>query len=454
MAAVALAGCGERSTDPQPSTRTSRRTTGTQTPSGESEPSTTTGPVAEEYVERFDSVVNVGEFDVGTEASDNILPFLREHVSDGTVVFFPEGRYLMSHTFALPAFQNVGFVSDGATIVPPVGYANYLFAFGHDGEAFDLLFEGFDFDFRAAETGARPIQALVDDGLEVRDVTVHGVQDTGQDMMRFDVTSAEGTGIVERMRLPDGGVPDTPTTGCFVGPHSEGTLTFRDCYIEGFPDNGLYASSANGPVRVLGGEYANNGIANVRVGTDSLVRGVHVRCDEARQGVENMRGIRLRQGANVRVENCVVEMRKVTYSGGAITIAPWLESATIENTRISVDVDGVPAVKMKSPKKPGGGEPQIECRNLRIDGSAPGGQAIQVVDRDACVFEDVCIRQSGEDRDGVFLLRSDDSVVRDASIGVTGEPFVFEDSTAETTNIVTFSPTKRLSSLDQQCSGE
>ncbi len=444
--AAALAGCGERRDGRQPTTGEPRTT--------REQPTTPPGTpgVREEYANRFESMVEIGEHDVATDASESILPFLRDHLSDNTVLFFPEGRYLIPNTLDVPSFQNVGFVGDGATFVPPDGYSGYLLAMGRAGQASGFLFEGFEFDFTASDTGARPIQALVDDGLEIRDVTVRGVQDTGQDMMRFDVTAPEGSGVVERMQLPDGGVPETPTTGCFVGPHSKGTLTFRDCHIEGFPDNGLYASPAKGPVRVIGGTYANNGIANVRVGGESLVRNVHVRCDEARQGVENMRGIRLRQGANARVENCVVELHEVTYSDGAITAAPWLESATVENTQVTVNADGVPAIKLKTPVKPGGGAPRIKFRGVRVDGSAADGEAVQVVDRDACVFENVCIRQSGENRDGVFLLRSQDSVVRDVAIGVTGEPLVLEDSTAETANVATFSPTPSDASLDQQCS--
>jgi len=79
-------------------------------------------------------------------------------------------------------------------------------------------------------------------------------------------------------------------------PAKRGEIRFVDCHVAGFPDNGLYASPAPGVVTVSGGRYANNGIANVRVSDGSEVRGVHVICDEARDGVQNMRGIRLREG--------------------------------------------------------------------------------------------------------------------------------------------------------------
>lgn len=40
-----------------------------------------------------------------------------------------------------------------------------------------------------------------------------------------------------------------------------------------FPDNGVYASQAEGPVHVVGGRYENNDVSNVRVGGDGVVRG-------------------------------------------------------------------------------------------------------------------------------------------------------------------------------------
>jgi hypothetical protein len=451
-----MAGCA-RDSDRRP-TATDTTTATTREPSTTTAERTdtvqTTADRRERYADRFASVVDFGEFDVAADASESILPFLEEHVTDDTLVFFPEGRYLLPDAWEVPGFTNLGFVGDGATIVPRDGFSGYLFTMGTPGHARDLLFDGLTFDFTAPDTGARPIQALVDDGLVVRDVAVRGVQDTGQDMMRFDVTAPHGTGLVERMRLPDGGVSETPTTGCFVGPTSKGTLTFRDCHVAGFPDNGLYASAAQGPVRVVGGTYENNGIANVRVGGDSLVRDVHVRCDEARQGIENMRGIRLRQGANARVENCVVELREVTYSDGAITIAPWLESAVVRDTRIVVDADRVRGIWVKTPVRPGHDGPQVECRNVHVDGTASGNAAVQVVDRDACVFENLCIRQTGADRDGVYLLRSRDSVVRDAAIAVTGDPLVLEDSTAETFNVRTAGANSGGAALDDGCGSE
>ncbi|NIS32005.1 MAG: hypothetical protein GWN73_01330, partial [Actinobacteria bacterium] len=73
----------------------------------------------------------------------------------------------------------------------------------------------------------------------IRDVSVIGNQDDGWGMMRLDVTDPDGVGLVERMRLPDGAAIETNSTGCLVGDEHRGQITFRDCHIAGFADNGL-----------------------------------------------------------------------------------------------------------------------------------------------------------------------------------------------------------------------
>ncbi|NIR34699.1 MAG: hypothetical protein GWN73_01325, partial [Actinobacteria bacterium] len=72
-------------------------------------------------------------------------------------------------------------------------------------------------------------------------------------------------------------------------------------------------------------------------GSNSTVRGVHVRCDAEPEGFGNMRGIRLREGTNVLVEHCLVEMLDVVGSDGAVVLAPWLEEATVRDTNIVID---------------------------------------------------------------------------------------------------------------------
>jgi hypothetical protein len=400
------------------------------------EPAELEPPESLPYADDYDRLVDVVAAGADPEGTRSILDVLSAEAGEDTLLYFPPGRYLMGGEWELSTFENFAMVGGPATLVPAPGYTGYLLALGWDGGGRHARFENFTFDLRNPRSGARPLQILADD-LVVRDVSVVGRQETGRGMMRFDVTDPDGTGLVERMLLPDGAAVETGTAGCLVGPTSHGTIRFRDCRIEGFPNNGLYASPAKGRVEVLGGYYANNGIASVRVSGDSLVRGVTVRCDDDGRPLDNMRGIRLRHGKSILVEDCTVELTAATYSDGAITLEQLLESATVRNTTIRVDVDLVPAIRVKSPARPTTldetpiGEPRIRIEGVQIDGAAADNSAVYVVDRDDCRFDGLCVHQTGDRRNGLHLVRSQGSVLRHALIDVTGNPFVLENSPLE-----------------------
>ena len=432
VGASLLAGCGQR---PGP--------TGTETPPGTSQdatPGASTGTPGGFTDERSDygtviDMVDEGADPAGGDPIDDVLP---GGDLDDTLLFFPEGEYLLDGGWQLREFEHFGVLGDGAVVRPRDGYSGYLFAFGWSDRAVDFLFKGIDFDITAPETGVRPVHATIQDGLHVADVTVRGLQDTDQDSFRFDVTLASGTGLVENLNQPDGGDARYPITGCYVGEVTDGTLTFKDCNIAGFPDNGLYASQANGPVHVVGGRYENNNVSNVRVTSDAVVRGVTVRSTEAREGFSNVRGIRMRSGRNVLVEDCTLEYTDVVGSNGAITMHDWLESATVRNTTVKIDTDDVPAIQAKAPANevgsPGSG---IRIENVRITGRAANRSAIEIDERSGTVLSDLCIHQTGGGRNGIRLLRSNDNVIRNCAIQVTGEPILLQDSTASRENVRT-----------------
>lgn len=444
-ASAGLAGCIDREQEPTPETpgppspepNPDRRTA---TPESVDDEADLEPPESLPYADQYGDLVDVAAAGADPTGEQPIEPVLEEAAGDDTLLYFPEGRYRMSGRWQRPSFDNFAMVGGPATIVPESGYAGYLLLLGWDDGGRTARVENLTFDFRDSSVAARPLQILADD-LVVRDVSVVGRQNAGRGMMRFDVTDPDGEGLVERMRLPDGAAVDTGTVGCLVGPASTGEITFRDCRIQGFPNNGLYASPSKGRVVVEGGYYANNGIASVRVSGDSVVRGVHVRCDDSSRPLDNMRGIRLRHGDSILVEDCTVELGEVTYSEGAITMEALLESATVRDTTVRVDADGVPAVAVKSPASQvdstvgPDGEPNLRLENLDIRGSAASEQAVRVVDRGDCRFEGFCVRQTGDDRDGFHLVRSGGNVLRNALIDVTGQPFVLEQSPLERVDV-------------------
>lgn len=429
-----LAGCpGAERTPSTPRATSTRRPPASPT----SRPALTGDP------RQYGSVVDLVEAGVDPEGGHSIVPLLEEHADDDTLLVFPPGRYLMDDTVDIAEFTNLGIVGDDATIVPTDGFTAVLFHLGRPDLATDLLVEGLEFDIRAEGTGPRPLSIQAGGRVTVRDVSVTGLQDDGWGMMRIDVTDVEGSGLVDRLRLPDGSTMDTNSTGCFIGEDHRGEITFRNCRIEGFADNGLYAEPSQGSVRVIGGYYANCNVASVRVGGNSLVRDVHVRCDREPPDFGNMRGIRLREGRNVLVENCLVEMIDVVGSDGGIVLAPWLESATVRDTTVRIDTDDVAGILVKDPRQSHGAPPSdeamsgtIRLEDITVSGSAAGGAAIRIVARDGCVLEGIDIQQGGANRQGIRFENSD-AVLRDTVIDVTGESVVSDESTVEQIDVRT-----------------
>ncbi|GAB7095374.1 hypothetical protein JCM30237_25270 [Halolamina litorea] len=393
----------------------------------------------------LDSVTNLADLGADTDGNQPIDDLLKQHADDGTLLYFPPGEYRIEDTVALNGATDtdagpgrLGLLGDDATIVPAEGFDTVLLTVGYPDPLSSLLVRGFTFDFTAENTGARPISATANDLVVLRDLSVDGVVDVPQDVFRLDVTSPDGKGFVHRLSLPDGST-EPGVTGCEVGDDNHGDVTFLDCRIDGFPDNGLYADPPEGSIKVHGGSFRNNGVASVRITTSepSEVRGVHVRCDDADAVGKNMRGIRLRGGHDHVVEDCLVEMLKVPSSDGAITIASELESATIRNCRIRVDADGVNALRVKQPNS-GAGESvrhgPFGFENVRITGDAAGGAAVQASGRENCSFRGLCIHQPGDDRDGIVTTGVGGEVV-DTCVSVTNEPLSFSNSTIERRNV-------------------
>lgn len=429
-AGVGLAGCGSV-TDPGP------REDDTATPTEEATRTTersTPRQLASEW--GFDDVVDLVDAGADPTGETPIDDVFEDAVGAETLLYLPRGTYRLEGSVSADDASRIGLAGDGATVVPPDGNDDVLFGFGWS-EPIDAAFcRGITFDFTAENTGGRPLLARANDAVLVEDVTVRGEADVEQDLVRVDVTGSGGSGMVRRLHLPDGAPGDTKVTGCEVGDSNRGDVSFVDCRIDGFPDNGLYANPPDGSVHVIGGRYRNNGIAGVRVEVDddAIVRGVHVRCDDAAGAGDNMRGIRLRAGHSVLVEDCVVEMLEVTSSDGGITFASELGGGTVRNCLIRVDADDVNGIRIKRAADAESQDGRFVCDSVTITGDASGGGAIQASDRTGLSFRDMCIHQPGADRDG---LRADyvDGEFVDSRVSVTGDAFVLTDSRIDRRNV-------------------
>ena len=452
-ATVGLAGCGDRSPD------TTTPAGGPSRPVGErdgtqGEQRAYPASLADQW--GLDRVVNLATEGADQSGERETADYFDDHLRDGTLVYLPPGRYRLGRT-VWPDGGTVGVVGENATIVPPDGFDGTLFAFGYPEAASAVLVEGLTFDFRAENTGARPLYAIAEDRVVARELAVRGEVDVEQDQFRFDVTHSGGSALVEDVRLPDGAVAGTGVTGIEVGDRNHGDLTFVDCQVEGFPDNGLYANPPEGEVSVLGGYFRNNGISGVRIETQdaSVVRGAHVRCDEESGAGENMRGIRLRSGESLLVEDCLVELVEVTSSDGGIVFSSELGSATVQNCQVRVDADGINAIRIKSPRDDTSEDAHhgpFRCENVFVTGNAAGGAAVAAANRQGCQFSNLCVHQPGDRRDGI-VAENVDGEVHDSYVSVTGTPLSFTGSSISRQNVVVDrSPETAEEDTDRRCS--
>lgn len=390
--------------------------------------------------------IDITDHGADPTGEESIHSTLENVAEDGAAIYFPRGEYALDETWSFEDFEQFSMFGPEATIIPAEGFDTHLFWLNSRDSSSSLRFEGFSFDISAPNTGGRMLDAQIHSDLVVRDIAVEGRSDEGPNLFRIDVTDPAGSGVIERLSAPDGAVGNSNISGCYVGNRSYGNIRFVDCHIEGFPDNGLYADPPGGRMIVDGGYYANSGVSNVRVRADSLVENVHVRCDNSSKGFRNMRGIRLSnyspdpEAPPAVVRDCTVEIVDVSSSDGAITLAGDLTAGEIYDTEIRVDVDEVPALQAKAPTDSFAetdGLNGFHCENVRITGSSANQSVVYVVDRSNCVFDNLCIHQTGANRDGIELLRSEDNTVRNSYFNITGEPVVLRESTSEISSLRT-----------------
>lgn len=428
---AAIAGCGQNtSTSSETTTRsktttvTKRSETGTQSTTGtDTETTTATTEEADSktpYDDRFSNVVDVAAAGADTTGSEPINHILESKLADDTLFYFPRGTYRISGMLVIQHYDNVGFYGDGAVLRPSQGqWGNWLIV----DDVSRFLLERLTLSNEAPQTGVRTKIHVTGGENVVRDVDVVGFHDVGSRTHAFtlQVNGAKTVLNMVRVSLTDGAANGT---GVFVHPaKNPGTLRFKNCEIAQWHEQGLYGSPHGGPMFVLGGRYANNGMAQVRVGggnsdTPAVIRDVTVEVDDPypadRKG--NVRGIWLNEGANTLVENCDVSVTALSRYGssGAVVVAPEHGSATIRNTDITVE-DQTFALALTKPKDEGFVIPSldhppenwsVDVESVSIAGGASDGLAVWVVDRPECTFRDVTIDQPGRNRDGIGILRS------------------------------------------------
>ncbi|WP_267642348.1 right-handed parallel beta-helix repeat-containing protein [Haloarchaeobius amylolyticus] len=379
------------------------------------------------------NVVEEGADPTGQEPIDPVLGRL-EH--DNAVLEFPNGRYKIQD-FNMYGRENFTLrgIGDDVVLVPSEDYNRDYWLQGWHMRNF--TFENFTIDNSATDCGPC-ISFGAHDNLLVRNVTKVGYHDTDSTAFGFYVLDEDGQGLVENLVMRDGSIPVAPV-GVYTA--STGKLVFRDCEIEGFGNNGLYASTGTGPIGVEGGVYKNNLRSQVRLGAPgSYVRDAEVVVDASpdkvrEDWVPNYRGIRISDNPGpVTVENCEVKMLRGRGFGGIVNAFDG-GSVTVRDTNIHVGADYLmywnddtaPAVYVDQPsdweQSGQGGERLFENVSITGSGDAFGRNPVVLLFRGNNTFRNCCIQQTGTDRDGIETWNIDHEVT------FFDEPTVVEDST-------------------------
>jgi|GEM_PF-1118685 len=393
------------------------------------------------YDRVIDVVADLGVDNNGdTPVDDDIQPY----VDDDTLLEFPEGQYRIDQLITY-GVTNFGMRATGTASLIPGDYPTDGSVWIGGGSVRDLTFEGFLID-TTADVGPT-IAFGAHGGLVVRDIEKVGAHGTNQTAFGFTVVDPDGYALIENVRARDGDVYDSSVGATCMYTKSEGTITFRDCQIEGWADNGLYASDATGEVHVQGGYYANNNISQVRLSSPgSVVEGAHVRVNASRGAGSNMRGIRVSGGPGpVDIVDCDVVMEHgqgsggivVAYSGGTTNVIDSRIYAGPDYTTVGSKGDrssfGILA-DTPSDVDPNAG---VYVAGTAITGGGNRGSAI-LTRRGDTVVRGSCLDQTGDGRDGVvYQNATDGNAVTDSTVDVAGVAVVRNDASVTVSNNAT-----------------
>ncbi len=413
------------------------------------------------FLETVDMVRDAGCDPTGNEPCDAKI---REAAADYTLLKFPAGTYKITEKNVIFDKTNLGFLGEGNVQFKVPEWFNEKMFVVERGTG--LLFENIDIDLTAY--GATPgLHLAADDDLQIHDVEFIGQgvnpnnepQECGNEQIAGCATnepvmdalypivrSPDGMGVVKNVIARNAGFMGAYTRiGVWIGASTEGTIQLENCRFEEFSGNGLYGSRTYGVVQVKGGLYKNNDVSQVRIGNDgSYIENavVDVDANDTRSpnpwDALNQRGVwfesRKIGGNGPEVRDCEIAIAATPNSSGGVVTASTVDDFSVLDTRIGIGVDGVRGIY-------GYSSPEDDHRavldSVSITGDAANNEAVRLINHPNSVIEHCCIHQEGENRDGIRLDGSPETVVRDSTIDVTDEPIVAEIPTVSTYNIRT-----------------
>ena len=407
-------------------------------------------------------VVNVVEQGLDNSGETPVSEELNALLTDNTVLVFPEGEYLLDKSVNDGSVDNLALIGEPGTKPTLRVHESFyqgseyprrlLFAFGFGDGTDGLVIRNFEVNMEGAGVGAGGFSVITTGkGAYLKEIDFVGENDSPNGNVALAVTDPDATMSIHDVRMPDGAsrVFDVPSlidsSGIIATRATTGDVHLGNCVVGGFPNNGVYASKVGfdgnpGRVIVRGGEFYNSDRDQLRVGSQSEIHHAHCYSDTIKPGFNNLRGIWVRHADGVLIKNTTVE-QLTSDSGAGIRISGTSGGMTIKNTRIQLDSPdfGVWVLEPQPPTGGGFARPpnsgtKIRCKNVSINGSAAGKEAVRIEGRDGSHFKNMCIELTGGDRDGM-VFSDTDATVRNVRIDVTGEQIVANDSDVETRNV-------------------
>jgi hypothetical protein len=392
----------------------------------------------------FDTVVDMVD-DAGCDPNGNepCDGKLQSAAGSNTLLKFPSGTYKFTGKNAISGNNNFGIVGEGdVTFTVPDGFNDKLLTLnGGNG----LLVENITVD----QSGATPnVQVAPNDNLQVHDLEIvgQGLASNGNAENAFTpmVRSSGGSGVVEGLVAHNAGrMGAYARVGVWIGSTNKGTITLRNCNVEGFSNNGVYASRTSGVVKVEGGTYKNNDLSQVRIGSSgSYVDGATVEVGVSESNSPNPgdmlngSGIRLesdRGGSGAEIRNCDIRIGPNVNTGGGIVAFGNYGSFAIKNTQLEFNPDQSYAIRGKSPNR--SGDVSATLRNVSVTGNASDWVGVLIEGRPNTTIEDSCIQQTGSDRTGIALHNCDGSRVANTTVNASAQAVRVRNGSVNLSNI-------------------
>jgi hypothetical protein len=378
----------------------------------------------------FDNVVDMvsdaGCDPSGNEACDSAL---QSAAGSNTLLKFPSGTYKFTEKNALNGYSNFGIVGEGdVTFTVPNDFNDKLLTINY---GTGVLVENITVDQSDAAPG---VQVAPDDGLEVHDLAIVGqsLVSGGDAENAFTpiVRSSGGEGMVSNLVAHNAGkLGAYARVGVWIGATNKGTITLRNCNVEGFSNNGVYASRTPGIVQVEGGTYKNNDLSQVRIGSSgSYIDGVTAETDVSESNSPNPddflngAGFRIEKpegGSGAVIRNSDVRVGPDVHANAGIQVLSNYGDFSIENTRVEFNADGGYSIRAMSPD--GSDDASGTFHNVSVTGEASNLVGVLIEDRAGTAVENSCIHQPGSGRTGLALDNCDGSQVTDCTISASAQ---------------------------------